>query len=166
MSSVLSHASGSFAEQVAHLDRALDVEVVAFELEPVRVALQRAGLHAQQRVVRFGVFLRRVVAVVRREQRRVQLARDVEQRADDLGVVVDAVVLQLDEEVLATEDVLEARGGFERGLLLPLQDQLRDETTEATGRDRDALVVALEQLPVGAGLVVVAVEEREARDAG
>jgi hypothetical protein len=67
--------------------------------------------------------------------------------------------------VLATEDVLEARRGFERGLLLPLQDQLRDETAEAPGRDRDALVVGLEQLPVGARLVVVAVEEREARDA-
>ena len=40
-------------------------------------------------------------------------------------VVVMAVVLQLDEEVLAPEDVLEARRGFERGLLVALQDQLR-----------------------------------------
>ena len=44
-----------FAEEVAHLGGRLDVEVVAFELEAVRVALQRAGLHAQQRVVRLGV---------------------------------------------------------------------------------------------------------------
>ena len=45
-----------------------------------------------------------------------------------------------------------------------LQDQLRDEATEATRRGGDALVVGLEQLPVGTRLVVVAVEVREARD--
>ena len=46
---------GQLAEQRAHLGRRLDVEVVAVELEAVGVALERAGLHAQQRVVRFGV---------------------------------------------------------------------------------------------------------------
>ncbi len=55
-------------------------------------------------------------------------------------------------------------GGLERGVELVLQDQLRDETAEAARRGGDALVVALEQLPVAAGLVVVAVEVRRARD--
>ncbi len=71
---------GCFAEQLAHLGRGLDVEGVAVELEALLVALQRAGLHAQQRVVRLGVVLVRVVAVVRCEQRRAELARDVEER--------------------------------------------------------------------------------------
>ena len=75
-----------------------------------------------------------------------------------------AVVLQLDEEVVAAEDVLEARRRFERGLLVARQDQLRDEPAEAAGRRGDALVVTLEQLPVAARLVVVAVEVRAARD--
>ena len=136
-----------FAEQVAHLGGALDVEVVAVELEPLRVALQRAGLHAQERVVRFGVFLVRVVAVVGREQRRVELAGDVEQRADDLCVVFQAVVLELDEEVLAAEDVLEPRRRFERGLLVALQDQLRHEPAEAARRRGDAFVVASRAAP-------------------
>ena len=115
--------------------------------------------------MRLRVVLVRVVAVVRREQRRLELARDVEQRADDAHVVVDAVVLQLDEEVVAAEDVLEARRGFERGLVLVAgEDELRHEAAEASGRRGDALVVALEQLPVAAGLVVVAVEVRGARD--
>ena len=56
---------GNFGEQGAHLGRALDVEVVAVELEALGIALQRAGLHAQQRIVRFRVFFVRVVAVVR-----------------------------------------------------------------------------------------------------
>ncbi len=122
-----------FAEHVAHLGGALDVEVVAVELEPVRLALQRARLHAEQRVVRLGIFLVRVVAVVGREQRRGQLAGDVEQRAQDRGVVFLAVILQLDEEVLAAEDVLEARRGFERGVGFALEDQLRHQPAEAAG---------------------------------
>ena len=152
------------AEQMAHLLRALDVELVAVELEPVRVALQRAGLHTQQRVVGLRVFLLRVVAVVGREQRRIELARDVEQRADDLGVVVDAVVLELDEEVLAPEDLLEPRRRGQRRAFVALQDELRHEPAEAARGRGDALVVRGEQLPVGAGLVVVAVEVRHARD--
>ena len=99
-----------------------------------------------------------------REQRRAELARDLEQGPDDAGVVVDPVVLQLDEEVLFAEDVLEPRRGFERGVGFVLQDQLRDEAAEASGGGADAGVVAFEQLPVAARLVVVAVEVRGARD--
>ena len=155
---------GCLAEEMAHLRGGLDVEAVAVELQAVRVALQCTGLHAQQRVVRFGVLLGRVVAVVRCEQRRLQPPGDVEQRADDLGVVFLAVVLELDEEPVASEDVLEARRRRERGGFVALQDQLRDEATEATRRGGDPLVVGLEQLPVGTRLVVVAVEVGVARD--
>ncbi len=83
---------------------------------------------------------------------------------DDAGVVVHAVILELDEEVLAPEDVLEPRRRGERGLVVTLQDQLRDEAAEAATRRDDALVVLLEQLPVAARLVVVAVEVRGAVD--
>ena len=155
---------GKLAEHVAHLGRRLDVEVVTLELEPLGVGLQRAGLHAQQRVVRLRVFLVRVMAVVGSEQRRLQPAGDVEQRLEDADVVFDAVVLQLDEEVLTAEQVLEAARGFERSFLLAREDELRDEAAEAAARRGDARVVALEELPVAAGLVVVAVEERLARD--
>ena len=53
-----------------------------------------------------------------------------------LRVVVEAVVLQLDEEVVAAEDVLEAARGFERGLLVAREDQLRDEAAEAAASSR------------------------------
>ena len=60
--------------------------------------------------------------------------------------------------------LLEPRRRLQRGLGLVLQDQLRHETAEAARRRADALVMALEQLPVAARLVVVAVEVRGARD--
>ena len=65
---------GQLAEQVAHLGGRLQVVLVAVELEPLRVAHQRAGLHAQQRVVGLGVVAVRVVAVVGGEQRRADAA--------------------------------------------------------------------------------------------
>ena len=155
---------GELAEQVAHLGRRLDVEVVAVELEALGIRLERAGLHAEERVVGLGVFLVRVVAVVRGEQGRLEAARDVEERANDPNVVLETVVLELDEEVIAPEDVLEARRGFEGSLLVAGEDQLRDQPTQAPTRGGDALVMTFEQLPVAARLVVVAVEKRGARD--
>ena len=155
---------GQLAEHVTHLRGRLDVEVVALEFQPLGVTLERAGLHTEQRVVSLGVFLVRVVAVVRREQGRLEAARDVEERANDPNVVLETVVLELDEEVIAPEDVLEARRGFEGSLLVAGEDQLRDQPTQAPTRGGDALVMTFEQLPVAARLVVVAVEIRGARD--
>ncbi len=151
-------------EQRAHLDRRLDVELVAVELEAVRVALQRTGLHAQQGVVRVGIVLVGVVRVVRGEQRRAEPPGDVEQRPDRRRLLGDAVVLELHEEVVAPEDVLEAAGRLVRGIVLPREQQLAHQTAETAGGGDDALVVALQEIPVGAGLVVVAVEVGLARD--
>ena len=49
---------GQFAEQAAHLVGRLQVVTFAAELEALvaRLADQRVGLHAQQRVVRLGIF--------------------------------------------------------------------------------------------------------------
>ncbi len=74
------------------------------------------------------------------------------------------MILQFDEEVLAAEDVLEPGRGFERGLLFTLQDQLRHEAAETASRRGDPGMPSLEQLPVAARLVVVAVEVGVARD--
>ena len=72
--SVLSQASGNLAEQIAHLLRGLEVVVLAVELETLGVGDQRAGLHAQQRVVALGVFAVGVVEVVRGEDGGADLA--------------------------------------------------------------------------------------------
>ena len=155
---------GELGEQRPHLGGRLDVELLAVELEAVRVALQRAGLHAQQGVVRVGVVLFGVVRVVGGEQRRAEPLRDVEQRTNRRLLLVDAVVLQLHEEVIAAEDVLEAAGRLVGGIEFAGEQELAHETAETAGGGDDALVMALEEIPVGARLVVVAVEVRLARD--
>ena len=99
---------GHLAEQPAHLVRGLQVVLVAVELEAVGVAHQRAGLHAQQGVVGLVVLAVGVVAVVGGQQRRLDLAGDLEQLRVGAVLLGDAVVLQLDEEVVAPEDVLQS----------------------------------------------------------
>ena len=100
---------GHLGEQRAHLGRRLEEELVAVELEPVLLVDLGAGLHAQQRVVRLGVVLVRVVAVVGGEQRRAdRTGRSASASGWSRCCVGEPVVLQLDEEVVAPEDVLEA----------------------------------------------------------
>ena len=154
---------GDLAEEMAHLGGALEVVLGALELEAVGVGEQRTGLDAQQRIVRDGVFTMRVVAVVRRQQRRADPTGDLDQLRVGAVLIGDPVVLQLDEEAVAPEDVLQP-GCTLLGLhLIPRQERLQHDAAEAPGRGDQAFVVTLEQLPVHAGLVVVALEVRGRR---
>ena len=67
-----------------------------------------------------GVVLMGVVRVVRGEDRRLDLAGDLEQLRVGGALLGDALILQLDEEVVAPEDVLETSGVLERSFVLPL----------------------------------------------
>ncbi len=108
-------------EELAHLGRGLEVVLIGVELEALRVVDRAAGLHAQQRVVCDVVFLVGVVAVVGREERRVQLLGDLDQLRVGALLVAEAVVLQLDEEVVAPEDVLQPRRALQRALVVALE---------------------------------------------
>ena len=88
--------------------------LVAVELEAVGIRTQRAGLYAQQRIVSSVVDLVGVVAVVRGEDRGTDLLCDLEQLRIGTDLFGDAVVLQLDKEVVAAKDVLEATRSLDR----------------------------------------------------
>ena len=70
-----------------------------------------------------GVVLMGVVGVVRGEDRRVDLASDLEQLWVGGALLGDALILQLDEEVVAPENVLETSGVLEREVLRPLVER-------------------------------------------
>ena len=105
---------GHLGEHRPHLGRGLQVVLVAFEAEAILLVDLRVGLDAQQRVVGHRVALMGVVAVVRREQRRIDCPRDLHQLRVGAVLVRDPVVLQLDEQVLVPEDVLQPSRDRER----------------------------------------------------
>ncbi len=97
-------------EQGAHLGGGLQVMVVALESEPGRIAAQRPGLDAEQDVVSVVLGAMCVVGVVGGEQRRTDLAGDLQQVGHDRLLGREPVVLDLDEEPVFSEDVLEPGG--------------------------------------------------------
>ncbi len=153
---------GHLAEQVAHLGSCLEVMLLALELEALRVGQQRAGLDAQQCVVRLVVGPVGVVRVVGGEQRRTDAMGDLDQLRVGLALCRQAMVLQLDEEVVLAEDLLQAPGLVECTFLVAHQQRLQHMTAEASGGGDQPVVVLLEQVPVDARLVVVALEEGQA----
>ncbi len=138
--------------------------LVAVEAQPVGVGQQRPGLDAQQGVVGLGVALMGVVAVVGGEHRGLDLPRDLEQQRVRPPLLGHAVVLELDEEVVAPEDVLEAGGLLQRHLLLALEQRLQHVSAEAAGGGDQPVGVLFEELPVGPGLVPVALQVGLRRD--
>ena len=136
--------------------------LLALELESLRIGDRRAGLHTQQRIVRFVVVAMHVVRVVGGEQRSADATSDLDQLRVRVALGLHAVVLQLDEQVVLAEDLLQPAGLLQRALLVALDQRLQNLATETAGRGHQAAVVLLEQLPIHARLVVVALEEREA----
>ena len=104
-----------------------------------------------------------VVTVVGGHQGGLDSPRDLEQLRIGGLLLGDAVVLDLDEEVVAAEDVLQSSGLLEGALLIAVHERLQHLAAEApTGHDQ-ARCVLLEQFPVDLGLHVVALEEGAAR---
>ena len=149
-------------EETPHLRGRLQVVVVAVELEAIGVAHQRPGLDAQQGIVGDGVATVHVVAVVGGQEGGLEAAGDLEQLRVGAVLLGDAVILHLDEEVVAPEDVLEPPGPLQPLVEVVLHERLEHLTTEAPRGGDEPLTVIVERLPIDAGLVVVALEEGSA----
>ena len=151
-------------EVAGHLGGCLEEEVVGVELPVVRVLQRVAGLDAEQRLVGASVLGAEVVDVAGGDRRQARGLGDLGELGQDPPLHLEVRVLKLDVDVVLAEDLDEAvelRAGVARPALL---ERLADATGEAA-RERDhAVGVPLEQLPVDARLVVVALEVAEARE--
>ncbi len=83
-----------------------------------------------------------------------ELLAELEEAGDDLALFRDAVVLDLDEIILAAEDLDEAPAGLPRLLVAVIEQMLRHERREATGEADQALRVLRERVEIGARFVV------------
>ena len=138
------------APQGAHLVRGTDVVAVAVELESVRVVDTRARVDAQERVLDLAVVAFDIVRVVGGHEGRVHELGDLEDLLVGASLDVDAVVHDLDVEVLRAENVAQL-GGLSHGLVPLPQTQARLHGARGASREHDeALVELAEQLLVGA----------------
>jgi hypothetical protein len=113
--------------------------------------------------VRLVVVAVGVVRVVGGQQGRTDAVGDL----DELGVGValrrQAMVLDLDEQMVLAEDLLQAAGFVECTFLVAVQQRLQHVSAQAASGGDETVVVLLEQFPVDLRLVVVALEEGQTR---
>ena len=136
------------------------VEVRPGELEALLVGDARAGLQAEQDVVRLGILGPHVVGIVGGDERQIEAPGDIHDAGAGGLLLGDPMVLELEEIVVAAEylQVL-ARHGFS-AVRIAAQDGLLQFSTQACGQADQPLGVLGEQLLVDARPVVVALEVR------
>src|SRR5213079_2359980 len=144
-----------------HLLRRLEVEVIGLELPVVRVLERVAGLDAEERLVGARVVGEQVVDVAGRDGRDARARGELDELRDELLLHRQVRVLELDVDRVAPEDLREPVE-LGRGVLRPsLFQRLAHSSGEAAAERDDTLRVPLEELPVDARLVVVALEVAE-----
>ena len=148
-----------------HLLFGLEVELVVGKAHAVLVRTQLARLDAQQYVVHLGVGCVHVVQVVGGHQPQVQLPGDLHQLGQAELFLAQAMVLQLDEEIVRSEDVFIFPGQLQRLVVAAVQNGLRYLPCHAGGQADQALAAFPEHLMVHPGLIVKALGEALGHDA-
>ena len=152
---------GKFAEQLQHFLARLHVELVGPVAQALRVAHDRAHLHAQHDVVSFGMLLLEIVHVVRDDHLEPGLAGDLDQTAVRDLLFLEPVVLQFDEKVFRTEDVGKGAGQLHGQLHVAAHDRLGDFALEARRGSDQSFAVEAKRLHIDARFVIKPLEVTE-----
>ncbi len=142
------------AEDPRHLLGSLEIELIRFRLEPLRIAQRGVCLHADEQFLGGRIAFVAVVNVVRRHQWQVEFAGERDQLPVGLDLLLDPVVLNLDVEAIRSQDLRQFARVVDRLVRLSVQEVVRDRTAETGGGRDDALAMILEHLQVDPGPVV------------
>ena len=151
-------------EKAQHLLGGLAVELLRPHAHPILLVHEALGLYAQEHVLSLGILLVGIVDVVGDHSLEAQIIGQLLELGQHHLLLPDAVVLELDIEVLPEHGLEPPGDGV--GLLVPaLQQVLGDVSRKAGGQADKALAVFRQQIVVDAGLVVEAVDEGLGREA-
>ena len=149
---------GHAREGPSHFGPGPQVELLCAQTHAVGLVDRRPGLDAQEDVVRAGIRLRDVMGVVGRDDAHTDLARDGEEVTVQLGLAFETLILDLDEVVIAPEQVGVPPSDSARGVGLAVENQARQLTRHAPGEGGEAPGVAFQEGLVDARTVVEAVD--------
>jgi hypothetical protein len=152
-------------EKLLHLRGRFHVELIGIEFEPLRIVDRRQRLYAQQDFMRVRVILAQIVAVVGGHQRNVQLFLQTEQVRLNLLLQLQALILNLEEEIPPAEDVLILRRRRARRLVLIRHQVLAQLAREAAGKPDQPLCMLRQIFLADARLSIEPVQRRLRRDA-
>ena len=143
-------------EEILHLGGRPEVEPLSVERPVIRIVEGLVGSDVEKNLVGEAIVGREVVNVVRRHQGHVERPSKVDQLSANLQISLGAVMLNLDEEVVLTENRLELpRHGGRLVGAIRLQ-QARDFPAFARRQGNQSSGVFAEQLLVRTGTIVEA----------
>ena len=100
------------------------------------------------------MFLADVMDIVRRDERKFELAGEFDELAVDLLLVVNAVILNFKAEILLPEDIEVLGKSFAGGVLPLVEERAGNFALDAGGHGDQAFAVRGKKLLVGPGLVI------------
>ena len=133
MSSVRVSTSGESLNTRYISSWSLDEELVAVELHAGGVVDRLAGLDAEHHVLRVGVVFAEIVAVVGGDQRQAEIFFQLEEAGMDAVLHLQALILNLEKEILFAENVGVRAGSGARGVVVAFDQALGDFAFQASG---------------------------------
>ena len=150
-------------ENRVHLLGAFQVQLLGGETQPLFILQHLAGLDADQGVLGLGMLAAEVMGVIGGHQRDFQLPGDLDQPGHLLALDIQAVVHDLDKEVVLAEQVAQRGRALEGLVEAVFVDRLGDHPLGAAAQADQAPAVLFEHLQVDPRLVV---EPLQVADAG
>src|SRR5580658_3176123 len=133
-----------FAEHVRHFLRRLEIKLVGGKFHTLRVAHGFSGLDAHEDFLRVRIGLGEVVAVVGRDERDAGFFREAHQVAIDADVLLEALVLHFEEEILFAENIAQAVGAFLSLIVFFGEQRVGYFSAQAGGKSDEAFAVLRE----------------------
>ena len=152
-------------EDLSHFLGGLHEELVRGEAHALLLGLGGLGANAEERVVEVGVLVVEVVGVVGGHEGNPQAGRELLLEGDDLVLPLEALVLDLQEEVVA-KDVAELASHLLGPIGAVLQQAGLHLAAQAGREGDEALAVLAQEVLVHPGLVVEALGEARRDEAG
>ncbi len=134
--------------------------MIGLLLHPLRIIDRRVRLDADEDILRRSVVLVAVVHIVGRHQREIELLCQRDHFPVGIDLLLETVILQLDKEPLASEDLGQCPGILVCLFRLVIEEVVGNRATETRGRGDDAFVVLLQHLHVDPGPVIEPVKSR------
>ena len=121
-------------KNLIHLVMALDVELGALKLHPVRVLNALAGLDANHYVLGVRIVFAEIMTVVGRDQRKPEVFLQPEQIRVDAVLHLEPLVLNLKKEILLSENIRVCSGGGPCGIVLFFHQEFCDFALQTAGQ--------------------------------
>ena len=146
-------------EQFLQFFLAFDVEFLGLEFHAVLVIHGFAGLDAQQHILHFGVLPAQVMGIVGDHQRQARFSCQTLNALIDGPLLVNAVILQLKEEVSLTKNFRQFQGVFFCPLVVLPHEVLGHRPRQTGGQGNQPIVVLLQKCQIHSWLAVKAVDK-------